>query len=132
LLTLTYWARAGWDLADEALREMAIEFEHRNAQASPLRAYIMEALDPRRDCLRHASRPRGPKKADFALRDIAIVIIVADLCWTFGLRPKRNLATKRASACDIAAEALTQEGLAIGWRAAAAVWDRYGDMISAG
>src|SRR5262249_35828221 len=77
MMDLANYARAGWDLADDALRELYIEHEHRNeSMPPPLRSYIMERTDPRRVY----RRPRGQKKSDNFLRDLAVTVVVGDVC----------------------------------------------------
>src|SRR5262245_45988609 len=61
MMDLANLARAGWDLADGALRELIIEYQHRNEpMPPPLAAYAMEVADPRRAY----RRSHGQKKTD--------------------------------------------------------------------
>ena len=125
MMDLANYASAGWDLADDALRELYIEYEHRNEpMPPPLRTYIMERADPRRVY----RRPRGQKKSDNLLRDIAVTVVVGDVCMEFGLKPTRQTASKhdRLSGCRIAAQALKKEGLTIAEPTVVSIWTRYG------
>ena len=66
-------ARAGWDEAEIALRELIGEIMNRGDQLpTVLGAFAIELLDPRRP--HHFS---GPKKAGRFLQDICITVIVS-------------------------------------------------------
>jgi len=126
MIDLANLARAGWDLAHEALCELIQEYGHRaESMPIPLQAYNMEIVDPRRDY----HRLRGKKKSDRILRDIAITAIVGDVCWKFSLPPTRQRASKRdrPCGCKIVAQALRNEKVCmIGEDAVVAVWTKYG------
>jgi hypothetical protein len=65
MIDLANFGRARWDLADQALRELILEYGHRNEPMPiPLHAYNLEITDPR--YVFH--RQRGKKKADNLLR----------------------------------------------------------------
>jgi hypothetical protein len=118
-------ARAGWDLADETLREMIIDYSHRREEMPPtLIAYNMEVVA----CRSHQPRAGARKKSDNLLRDFAITCVVGDVCGRFGLLPTRQMASKKArlSGCRVVARALAEEGLAISELAVIGVWTRYG------
>jgi hypothetical protein len=117
---------AGWDVADDALRELIIEHHHRSEpMPPPLTTYSME-IAARRDY----RRPHGPKKTDTLLRDIALTALVGDVCMKFGLRPTRLTASKkdRPSGCSILAQALKAESMAMSESAVVSIWNRYGRM----
>ena len=110
------YARAGWDLADEALREAIIEFLDRGEpMPTYLASYNMEVA---RGGFRHVP---GPKKADNFFRDLALMMVVEKLVEKFGLKPTRNRASKRPSACSILAQAIGLSEPAI-----VALWQRLG------
>jgi hypothetical protein len=128
LMDLCNLARAGWPIADEALRELIVEYQSRGEpMPTPLAAYTMEIADPRQRW-----RPiGGPEKADTFLRDIAITFVVGDTSWKFakfGLKPTRQVASRRRrpSGCSIAARAMAAEGLAISEATVARVWTKFG------
>jgi hypothetical protein len=114
------WARSGWDLADEALRELIIEFSDRR---EPLPTYLSAySMDVARGGFR---RPRGRKKSDHVLRDIAITMMVAAVIERFGL-DATGRSPRRCSASSIVAEALGEANIARSYQAVAAIWSRYG------
>jgi hypothetical protein len=120
-------ALAGWDLADEALRELIVEHEHYGREKpTGLKEYTIEITDPRR--IRH--KPRGRKKTDNYLRNIAITFLVGDVCWKFGLTPARQTESRhnprRPNGCTIVAQALGSAGIPIGEAAVATIWQKMG------
>jgi hypothetical protein len=143
LLDVTQWARAEWalaELADIALRELIIEYDHRGEPKPPsLIAYNDEIVDPRRQFRRQS----GTKLTDFHLRDILIAGGIADICWNFGLKPNRSQNLRpsdgrfrdddillRESGCSIMARALYLEGEAMGESAVVAIWRRHGKAVA--
>ncbi|WP_143273373.1 hypothetical protein [Bradyrhizobium canariense] len=125
MMDLCNLARTGWGLADEAARELIIDYQHRGEDMPPtLVAYNMEIVDPRR-VWRQLS---APKKEDRFLRDLAITGIVGDVCRKFSLKPMRQRTSKRdrPSGRAIVAEALQAEHMALGESAVVDVWRRYG------
>jgi hypothetical protein len=113
------YARAGWNLADEVLRELIIEFMDRGEpMPTYLASYNMEVA---RGGFR---RPPGPNKADKFLRDIAMMMVVQELVKKFALKPTRNRASKRPSACSIVAQVVGLSEPAI-----VALWQRLGRVL---
>jgi hypothetical protein len=119
---IVYFAENGSKEADYALRELIAE---RTDRGEPLGAvlggYAIKLLNPNRP-------PRtGPAPADNFLRDTGISLLVAVLMEQFGLRATRNTASKRASACSIAAQALTEAGTGIllTVKGVERIWQRY-------
>jgi hypothetical protein len=124
MLDLVSLARAGADLAYDAVLELIIEHKHgRREMPPPLAAFDMEKDDPRH----RRQRQRGKKRADYLMRDIAVTTIVAEVCSNFGLKPTRQWYSKqeRPSGCGIVARAMTEEGFPIGDGAVMAIWTRY-------
>jgi hypothetical protein len=124
------WARAGWDDADRAMREMIAEFAERQEQMPvALRAYSIELILPNRPM---PATPRGRKKASQVLQDIAIVWMIIELVEQFGLKPTRRQ-TRQPSACAVVAEALAEAGIHRGGeRAVEKVWQRNSPGILVG
>ena len=124
IMVVVDWAKQGWDLADEALRELIVEYLDRGERLPTyLRAYAMDvAAGPTR-------RLRGQKKSDNFLRDIAITITVDRLCKSYGLKPTGRSA-RHKSACAIVAEALSSTpGVAnLSEKGVAEIWRRYGHI----
>ncbi len=119
MMKICDYARAGWDLADEALRELIIEFQDRR---EPLPTYLASySMEVMRGGFRHAS---GPKKADHLFRDIALMVVVENVAKKFGLNPTRNRASKRPSACSIVASAVGLSEAAI-----VKIWQRLGRYL---
>ncbi|MEY9182346.1 hypothetical protein [Bradyrhizobium sp. USDA 313] len=84
MIDLCNLARAGLGLADQTARELILEYEHARELMPPaLLAYNMELVDPRRGYRRLTSQ----KKEDRFLRDIAITVIIGDVCSRFRLKP---------------------------------------------
>ena len=95
-------ARAGWDQADAALRELAIELMHRKQCPPLLESYAMEVL-------RTPQRKRGRRKSTNALQDLMFVGLVDELTRQFNLSPTRNTnALVPDSACDVVVVAINR------------------------
>jgi hypothetical protein len=119
-------ARAGWDEAEIALRELIGEIMNRGDQLpTVLGAFAIELLDPRRP--HHFS---GPKKAGRFLQDICITVIVSRVAERHRLKPTRRPSqSTKPSACSIVARALEQAGVhRNGERAVEKIWERYHDI----
>jgi hypothetical protein len=119
-------ARAGWSLAHDALRELILEFKQRHEELPTyLDAYNMEIVH-------NDGRPRhvpGKRKADYFLRDIAILIVVGLVVDRFGFHPTRDTRGKgrrNLSACYVVSQALGEERLGLGEAAVAKVWSKLG------
>jgi hypothetical protein len=134
MMDLANMARAGWDLADEAMRELIIEYQHNKLDMPPtLEAYNMEITDPRRR-VRHDG-VKGRKTADNVLRDITTTALIGDVCRTFSLTPTRSRLSKRKrpSGCGIVAQALREEHVtSIEDEAVIRIWARYGAIAFPG
>ena len=123
-------ARAGWDEADAALRELANEYIHvHKLPPVPLAHYMMELL-------RDHPKTRGPKKAAHALQDLLIAGMVAGMYGRFGLKPTRNKnARRRVSLCDLVADAINEAGWfdrLIEYKRVEQLWLRYGVWLVPG
>jgi hypothetical protein len=102
MLCVIEFARAGWDEADLALRELAMELMHRKQCPPMLEAYAMEALKtPYR-------RKRGRRKSTNLVQDVMLTALMADLVRKFSLHPTRKTDAHRDSACDILVVAVKQ------------------------
>ena len=116
-------ARAGWDPADEALRELITEFLDRGEQMPTyLAAYNMELMRG------HPRRTRGPRREAYVFQDIIFAGLVAELVERFGLKPTRNSASARVSACDVVADTINEAkiGRAVNYKAIEVLWFRWG------
>jgi hypothetical protein len=123
-------ARSGSTPADEALRDLIREHkEHDEKLFTSLRAYDIEITQS-------AGRRRrgGWERAEVALRDIAVLCVIVDICYAFGLPPTRSRTSKpghgRLSGCYIAALALKAESEAISESAVVKVWTRYSRLVA--
>jgi hypothetical protein len=117
-------ARSGWDLADEALRELIIEHIDRG---EPLPTYLAAH---NMDLVRGARpKPRGQKKADRYLRDVAVSALVLLVSERFNL-PPTGRSTRWPSACRIVADALRDAHVLLSHKAVEAIWLRFGPIIS--
>jgi hypothetical protein len=118
MMTVVSYARQGWDLAHEALKELMLEFESAGQQKpTPLANYNMEIIG--------GFTPKhipGAKKQDYFFRDIVIAITVFRVAKEFSLKYTRNRYASRPCACSIVAKAmpmLSEEGVK-------AIWKKYG------
>lgn len=119
---IVYFAENGSKEADFALRELIAERTDRGEPlGAVLGAYNIRLLNPLRP------RRTGPAMADNFLRDVGISTLIDLLIWRFGLRPTRNTASTQASACSIAAQALTEarSGILLTVKGVERIWQRY-------
>jgi hypothetical protein len=119
---IVYFAENGSKEADEALSEIIAErIDHNEPLGAVLGAYAIRQRNPRRP------RP-GPGKAANFVRDLGIVVLMAELVERFNLSPNHNPASsKRPAASTIAAQALTTAGIAVslGHKGVEKIWQRY-------
>jgi hypothetical protein len=114
LMTVVSWARQGWTLADEALREMYREMTDRGEFSTYLNSYMMEVARGQIRCL------PGQRKESHFFRDVIIATMIEAIAEKFDLNPTRNQVTQRtSSACSIVAEVLGMSEPAVVkiWRA---------------
>ena len=120
-------ARNGLSIAAEALREIIVEHKERDEKLfTSLRAYDIEIMQTRR-------RPRGGwDTTEVILRNLAMVMIIRDVCDAFDLPPTRSRASRRhgLSGCYVAARALGEEREAISESAVVNVWTRYSFLLA--
>ena len=120
MMWLVDGARAGWRLADQALRELIIEYTDRGEQLPTyLGGYNMDLA---RGGPRHLG---GPEKADTTVRDIMIALIVAQTAQRFGLRPTGRSPSGQ-SACEIVGKALKEANIKRGYKTIEGIWGRWG------
>jgi hypothetical protein len=120
-------ARDGDAVADEALREIIVDYKERDEKLHiSLRAYDIEITQAGR------RRRGGWDTTELLLRDLAIVCVVAEVCRAFNLPPTRSRASRRhrLSGCYVAARALTEEREAISESAAVKAWTRRGFLVA--
>ena len=88
------FARAGWTVADEAIREIIVEYKERDEKLlTSLRAYDIEITQSA------ALRRRGGwDRTEVSLRNMAILCVIVDICYAFGLPPTRSRRSIRGSA----------------------------------
>jgi hypothetical protein len=117
------WARQGWTLADEALRQLFRELTDRGETSVYLSAYVMEVT---RGQIRHRPAPRAESQY---FRNVIIVSMIIDLVEKFDLKPTRNPTTQRKlSACSIVAEVLgmSEPAVVAVWLRTKKSWYGYG------
>jgi hypothetical protein len=118
------FARAGWTLAYEALRELILEYlDRREPLPTYLAAFAMAVAAGDR-----FRRMPARRKSDNIMRDLIITFVVRFVSERFALRPTRNPAAhRRPSACSIVTDALRLEGvLAIAESGVNKIWERHG------
>jgi hypothetical protein len=121
-------AREGLSLADEALREIIVEHKETDKKLhTSLRAYDIEITQAGR------RRRRRWDTSEVILHNLAIAMIVADVCRAFGLPPTRSRASRRPglSGCYVAARALEEEREAISESNVVKVWTQYSFVFAA-
>ena len=127
MMMVVEYARAGWDIADEALRELIIEFVDRGQQLPTyLASYQMDIAAG------HAPKT-GNQRADRWTRNVAIAALVQEIVRKFGLRPTGRGVTRGRSACGLVSTAWNREVKrpALDYKAIERVWNDYGRLISA-
>lgn len=118
-------ARAGYRLADEALRELILDYVNREEKLpTALASYSMVITGGAVPNKRPA-----PERSDKVLRDIAITTMVLLISEKFAIKPTRNLATSKPSACSIVAAALEGELMAMSEANVVAIWRRYSPAL---
>jgi hypothetical protein len=127
LMDAVQFARAGFELWEDVLRNLLLEYKNQNrTEQMPtyLRAYDMELT-------RGASYSRrsGRHRADQLLRNLVLAVIIAMVIERFELRPTRNIASSRPSACSVVARALELEGMAMSEPAVVQIWKTDGRHV---
>ena len=116
-------AQAGNIDAQEALRTAISEIDSRDlAMPVEFKAYRNEVFAG----VRYAKTP-GPKKQDNIVRDLCIMLLVADLRKLFGIKPLAR-SRRRRSGCSIVAEAMGRAGKQKNEEAVRTIWKRYGHI----
>lgn len=110
LMMAVGFARAGYQLSLEMLRELILEYQNRRPRVEMptyLEAFAM-------DLTRGIDFPKRPGRpwADDEARDCILAVIVAKVIRQFGLKPNRNPASRHPSACSVVTAALALEGMA--------------------
>lgn len=125
LMDAVQFARAGFELWEDVLREMILEYKNQNREMPTyLRAYDMELTRGAR-----YSRRSGRHRADFLLRNLILAVIIAMVIERFELRPYHNIASSKPCACSIVAQALTLEGMAMEYENVKQIWRREGRHV---
>jgi hypothetical protein len=114
------YGRAGWDLAQEALRQVIMEFKHRRQEMPP----ALAGYDYSKDAGSVRAPISGPKPYNRLFRNIGICILVAEVGQKFGLKPYRNRAGPRLTGCSVVAAAISAEDLAV-----EKIWQEFGRLI---
>jgi hypothetical protein len=121
------WARAGWDDADIAMRELGVELENRGEQVPvALKAYRNELLNPHRQTW---PRAHGSQKATYILQDIVITVLVEHLSIHFPTLPFFGRSPRKSSICGIVARVFTEArlGRVLSGDGVRKIWKRLGD-----
>lgn len=123
-----YLAENGNEQADQALSELAAEYEQRGERKpTSVGAYNIRVLNNRR-----MGKKPGPGKAALFVRDQGITLLVVELNKRFGLSFHKNPASHRPTASTIAATALTEAGIGItmGPAGVEKIWRRFGPICT--
>lgn len=129
-------ARAGWDAADDAIRDVILEHISQGEPVPPLLAEYHAAIVAGQV----VAKPQGRKKSTNIVQDICIVVLIIELIERFpDLKPTRsqleskNRPVKKPSACSITATAMTEAGLHRGTeKAIQEIWRHYSPRILPG
>jgi hypothetical protein len=119
---IVYFAENGSKEADLALRDLIAERTDRGESlGAVLGGYAIKLLNPLRP-----HRP-GPTRAAHFVRDMGISMLVEALIVQCSLRASPHPASRRPSACGVAAQALTEAGIGISLepKGVGAIWRRY-------
>jgi hypothetical protein len=115
-------ARAGDPDAIAILKDLALELRSRHETLPhELDNWVSEQL-------RNPPKPKregGPRRITKLPRDIGIAVVVAGVIDRFGLKPTGR-SPHRRSACAVVADALSEIGEALGYKAVETIWQRYG------
>jgi hypothetical protein len=113
-------ARTGNTDAQEVLRRTISEIDSRGlTMPDELKTYRNEVFAGTR-----YSKNTGRKKQDNIVRDLCIMLVVADLRKLFGIKPTLR-SRRRRSGCAIVAEALDEAKMQRGEEAVRSIWKRY-------
>jgi hypothetical protein len=128
MLAITQLAEC-WDEADQALRDLILEYTNRGAPLpaflATFNARILKGYSP--------GHARARKKVTNFLQDFALVYLIVELRVLFGLNPTRYQAGKkrRASCCSIIAQAAAEAGLHRGAEGALQkLWERFEPIVT--
>ena len=99
------WARAGWEDADLAMRELVVELDNRGQEVPlALKAYRNELMNPYRQ---QHPRAHGAQRATHFLQDIVIATFAGKLHAEFPAIPFYGRSPRKASICGIVAKVFT-------------------------
>lgn len=117
-------AESGHQDADLALRELAAEYLSRHEEMpTELASYVQRAL-----LIPPVNYPPGRNLADTWLRDIGIAVLVSLVVEQLQLKPTRNRASVRPSACYLVALALNRRGHAVRERQVERIYSSHGKL----
>ncbi len=124
LMAVVDVARAGWGIADEALREVILDHLNRGEQMPAyLAAYSMEVVGKR------TPRQRGKQKADYLLRDLTMLVAIILVAEEFDLKPTSRDG-RNSCACSVVADASSKAGRTMGYKNVAEIWRKYGRAVA--
>jgi hypothetical protein len=130
LLLIIELARAGYDEADLALRQLAQELMHRKQCPVMLEAYAQEVLP------KPWRRKQGRRKSTNLLQDVMFASLMADLVHKFGVRPTRRRDPRHDhSACDILVMAVSEAKSlkrSFNYKDAERLWGQWGNWVRSG
>jgi hypothetical protein len=116
MMVVVEWARAGWDIAQDVLRDLILEYENTGRpKPTYLAAYNMEIVAGWQP-----PRISGPKRGDQIFRDILIVSLVGRVHEIFRL-PLTASSRRRRSCC-----AVVGEGFSLGEETVRGIWKQIG------
>jgi hypothetical protein len=133
MLRMMDYARAGWDDADIALREMILDYNRRHEPLPPfLETYNAEIVLGLTDPTARG-QPGTPRAANL-VQDLILMTLMMELVNRFGLKPTTfYYAARRPSAASVAARAAAECGLHRGGAdAMAKIWQRYAHAVVPG
>jgi hypothetical protein len=115
------FARAGWALADQVLCELDVQYGHADkAKPMALQVYMTD-----RRLFGRPEQVKSMQSYSHFHRDLAIVVIIAEVCTRCGLKPTGS-SERKSNGSAIVAQALQAEQVArIDVHAVRKIWSRW-------
>lgn len=125
-------ARAGYEPFEEVLRKLILEYKLADRYAD-MPVYL-RGFDIDMDVTAGVRLPKrtGPRRYGDTLRDVVVALLVNRVAERFSLKPTRNRASHKPSACSVVARALELERMAMSERNVVQLWQAISGVFSTG